>query len=181
MSHERYAAPAQNPNPIWAQAPGPQPPASLLRNRIRRLRSAYPPARRRSRACPHATAHRINDAPIVLSLQHVADAMRGRSPASAHGEVPGECALPPGRVLKLPLQPVEPSHHAPAMQPRACDGKGSGKGGKGGKDDGKRAADLPLPRKPMPSTASQPIASSGKGGKGRLGFFRACGRACART
>ena len=70
--------------------------------------------------------------------------------------------LPPGPAKRLP----------------ARDGKGSGKGGKG---DGKRAADLPLPRKPMPSTASQPIASSGKGGKGRLGFFRACGRACART
>jgi len=60
------------------------------------------------------------------------------------------------------------------MQPRACDGKGSGKGGKG---DGKPAADLPLPVKPKPSTAFRPIASSGKGGKGRLGFFRACGRA----
>lgn len=98
--------------------------------------------------------------------------LRGRCqngrPASASGEFPGVCDLPPGRVLML--------RPGPAKRLPAPDGKGSGKGGKG---DGKPAADLPLPRKPKPSTAFRPIVSSGKGGKGRLGFFRACGRACA--
>lgn len=96
----------RNRNLIGAQAPERLPTAPLLRGQFapttKRMHHGAP---HRTRIRAHSTTHRVNYAPVTVPPWHIHGIDRG--PAPATGEVPGECALPPGRILKLPSRPAK--------------------------------------------------------------------------